>query len=421
MTPPAVSILTLGCKVNQCDADEMASALAARGCRVIGRGQPADIYIVNTCTVTATADAKARKLIRKLRREHPEAHLIVTGCWAQRDAEGVAAALPEVNLVVPNTRKREIAAIVVNLSPADSGLSSPAPRARTRAFLKIQDGCDHRCTYCIVPHVRGRPTSTSMPEVIRRVEELVEAKAKELVLCGIRLGAYGRDLGDTSLAQLLRALRGTPIPRIRLSSIEPMDAGEDLLVEIADHPSFCHHLHLPLQSGDDELLAAMGRGYTAADFAALVGRVRRVLPDATITTDIVVGFPGETEEQFKRSADFIGRIGASRVHVFPYSPRPGTPAARLPGQVSSRVRRERTECMLAVARHLARAAARTWVGRTVSVLFEEREADGNLRGLTEQYMRLYCRAPASLVGQIAEVAPTQEIDGALLAEPQSPS
>ncbi|UCC68767.1 MAG: tRNA (N(6)-L-threonylcarbamoyladenosine(37)-C(2))-methylthiotransferase MtaB [Armatimonadota bacterium] len=414
MSPPAVSITTLGCKVNQCDADEIAQALAARGCEIVSPGAPADIHLVNTCTVTATADAKARKLIRKLARAHPHARILVTGCWAQRNPEAIAA-LPEVHAVVPNTRKAEIPDMIATSGPAPAATSSPAPRPRTRAFLKIQDGCDHRCAYCAVPDARGRPVSKPMAHVVEEAQKAADRGAQELVLCGIRLGVYGNDRGEAGLAALLHDMRALGIPRLRLSSLEPMDICDDLLAEIADHPTLCHHLHLPLQSGDDAVLAAMNRGYTQSDFAQLVRRVRAAWPNAAITTDVMVGFPGETDEQFQRTADFVRDVAFSRLHVFPFSVRPDTPAAKLPNRVAAHTRRDRTQHMLSLAHDLARAAAQTWLGRKVSVLFEQRESDGRLTGLTEHYVRLRCPATPDLIGHIAEVVPAEEVEGSLAA------
>jgi len=413
MLPPAVSVITLGCKVNQCDAEEIAQALAGRGYRIVGRDDQADVCIVNTCTVTATADAKARKLIRKIHRQRPEAQIIVTGCLAQRDPASIEA-LPGVSAVVPNSQKPRLADLLP-LLPSPVSPASPAP-SRTRAFLKIQDGCDHRCAYCAVPEARGHPVSKPVGQVLAEIGELAAAGAQELVLCGIRLGAYGSDADEGGLAALLHALRGTPIPRLRLSSLEPMDVSDDLLAEIADHPRLCHHLHLPLQSGDDAILAAMNRGYTREDFARLVARVRSAWPDAAITTDIMAAFPGETDQQFRCTVGCAREIAFSRVHVFPYSPRPGTPAAARKDRVPSHTATERTHQMLAVARDLARDAARSWVGKTVSVLFEEREKSGRLTGLTEHYIRLRCTAPKELIGRTAKVVPHDELAGVLLAE-----
>ena len=417
MTPPRVHIATLGCKVNQCDADDMRRALAGRGYRIVARGEPAQVYIINTCTVTAMADAKARKLIRRFARRSPDATIIVTGCLAQRDPDGVAA-LPGVDAVIPNSRKWEMADILPKFrSPDEAAVSPPAP-ARTRAFLKIQDGCDHRCAYCIIPHVRGRPASRPVGQVLAEVRRLADGGVQEIVLCGIRLGAFGRDRGDASLAQLLRSLREVPVSRLRLSSIEPMDLSDDLLDEIADHPTLCPHLHLPLQSGDNDVLAAMGRGYTAADFAALVERVRRGWPDAALTTDVMVGFPGETEEQFEHTCDFAREVGFTRLHVFPYSSRPGTTAVGRPDQAPPPVKQRRAQRMLALGQDLAAAAARQWIGREVEVLFEERDRAGLLTGLTPQYHRVHARGPDEWIGCIVQVPPAGEESGDLYTDPQ---
>ena len=417
MTCPRVHITTLGCKVNQCDGHEIAQALAARGCRIVTRGDAADVYIVNTCTVTATADAKARKLIRKLAREHPGARLIVTGCLAQRDPDSLAR-LPGVSAVLPNSQKPYLANLLPLLPSHLSPL--PSPPSRTRSFLKVQDGCDHRCAYCAVPDARGRPISKPMEEVLQEVGRFAAAGVQEVVLCGIRLGAYGRDRGQGSLTALLRELRDIGIPRLRLSSLEPMDVDEPLIEEIADHPRLCHHLPLPLQSGDDNVLAAMGRGYTTADYRHLVRRLRDAWPDVAVTTDVMVAFPGETDEQFQRTVHFAREMTFSRVHVFPYSSRPGTPAAACGNRVPTHIASQRTQHMLAVARHLARQAARVWVGETVSVLFEQRRRDGLLTGLTEHYLRVRCPGPAEWVGIIAELVPDAHEEGDLIVEAQPP-
>ncbi|MFB3879907.1 MAG: tRNA (N(6)-L-threonylcarbamoyladenosine(37)-C(2))-methylthiotransferase MtaB [Armatimonadota bacterium] len=410
MTAARVRILTLGCKVNQCDSDEIARALAARGYEIAGRGEAADTYIVNTCTVTAVADAKAHKLIRRLAREHPEATLIVTGCLAQRDPFSLLD-LPGVTAVVPNKRKPRLPDFLPNLVvPLFPTVYSPS---RTRSFLKLQDGCDHRCAYCVVPDARGRPVSRPLHEALEEIRRLAEAGVQELVLCGIRLGAYGRERGEPRLALLLRELRDVPIPRLRLSSIEPMDLDPALLDEMSGHPSICHHLHLPLQSGDDEVLRAMGRSYTTADFADLVRRVREAWPDAAISTDAMAGFPGETEEQFERSMAFLRGMAFSRVHVFPYSRRPGTPAAARPDQVPGAVKRERTQKLLALADELAAAAAQAMVGRTVAVLFEQRGSDGVLVGHTPHYIALHAPGPPEWVNRIVELTPERAEAGGL--------
>lgn len=413
-SPVSVRVITLGCKVNQCDGDEIARALAARGYRIARRGQSADCYIVNTCTVTATADAKARKLIRGVARANPGARVIATGCWAQRAPEE-AARLPGVSAVVPNTRKREIADLVATMLPLDAALPDKAPAGRTRAFLKVQDGCDHRCAYCAVPDARGRPESKALSQALEEARALAAAGIQELVLCGIRLGAYGSDSGNGGLGALLRALREIDLPRIRLSSVEPMDLKQDLLDEMSDHPRLCHHLHLPLQSGDDAVLAAMNRGYTRSVFADLVSRVRRMWPDVAISTDVMVGFPGETEAQFEATARFAREVGFARLHVFPYSRRPGTPAAQRADETSPEVTRRRAAELLSIAEELSARAAAAWVGREVVVLFEQRAADGRLTGLTEHYLRLRARAPEEWIGRLSALTPHAAARGELLA------
>ncbi len=414
MDSSRIRIITLGCKVNQCDGDEMARALADAGYDIVSRGE-ADAYIVNTCTVTATADAKARKLIRRLAREHPGAPVVVTGCWAQCDAR--AAALPEATLVVPNTEKAEIVAAVARLLPSGAGTrprTSPVS-TRTRAFLKIQDGCDHHCAYCAVPAARGLPESRPLAEALGELRRIAEEGAQEVVLCGIRLGAYGADQGRTfSLAGLLREMREMPIPRVRLSSIEPMDITGELLEDMRDHPTLCHHLHLPLQAGDDAVLAAMGRGYTTEDFRSLVAEVREVWPDAAITTNVMVGFPGESDEHFAHTVRFVREIGFSRLHVFPYSPRPGTPAAERTDQVAAPRKRDRAERLIAVGAELAHQAALAWVGREVNVLFEE-EKGGRLIGLSEHYLRVWCEGPREWVGRVVAVTPSEASGGELVS------
>jgi len=410
----SVRVITLGCKVNQCDGEEIARALAARGYRIARRGESADCYIVNTCTVTATADAKARKLIRKVARANPGACVIATGCWVQR-APAEAARLAGVSAAVPNTRKREIPDIVAAMLPVEEAVPGDAPAGRTRAFLKVQDGCDHRCAYCAVPDARGGPESKPRSQVLEEAGALAAAGVREIVLCGIRLGAYGRDSGDGSLAALLRGLRRIDLPRLRLSSIEPMDLEDDLLDELSDHPRLCHHLHLPLQSGDDAVLAAMNRGYTGAEFADLVSRVRRRWPDAAISTDVMVGFPGETEAQFEATARFLKETGFSRVHVFPYSPRPNTPAAGRAGRIAPEVTRRRAAELLSMAQELSQRAAAAWVGRQVVALFEQRAADGRLTGLTEHYLRLRARGPAEWIGRLVPLTPEAAARGELLA------
>ncbi|NIM04223.1 MAG: tRNA (N(6)-L-threonylcarbamoyladenosine(37)-C(2))-methylthiotransferase MtaB [Armatimonadetes bacterium] len=386
---PKVHIITLGCKVNQCDGEELGRALTCRGFQVeigvesdnsAGVGTPAlqfmnPVFVVNTCTVTSTADAKARKLIRRLAKDYPGAKIIVTGCYAQRDVEAVAG-LGDNILVVPNRKKPRLAETIAEtlgadvIHPSDSAKTSSCS-GRTRAFVKVQDGCDHGCTYCIVPAVRGPMMSKPLSGIVEEVASLCEAGMKEVVLCGIRLGAYGADLQEgVSLAHLLRGLREIPIPRLRLSSLEPLDISEDLIAEFNDHPGLCHHLHLPVQSGDDGVLAAMGRGYTLSDYRRLVERIRRIWPDLSLTTDVMVGFPEESEAAFENTLEMMREFDFTKVHVFRYSARPGTPAAAMKDQVPEQTKRARMEAVQELAEGLFRRRAEQMMGRVVEVLIE---------------------------------------------------
>ncbi len=438
---PRVHIFTLGCKVNQCDSEELARLLAAHGYTVdlgpdsglstLG-SRPSTlnselstlncIYIVNTCTVTSTADAKARKLIRHLAKENPQAKIIITGCYADRVGEELAR-LPGVCAVIPNTRKADLPQILASCRaggpspaavsenfyqavsqeltnlPLDGGGKGGGGSRRTRAFLKIQDGCDHACAYCIVSTVRGPMSSKPLAQVVEEMTRLCDAGTKEVVLCGIRLGAYRAN--GISLASLLRALRQIPLPRLRLSSLEPLDISAELLAEFAGHPSLCHHLHLPLQSGDDSVLTSMNRGYRLRDFRRLVEEVRRVWPDVSLTTDLLVGFPGETEEAFQNTLAAVHEFDFSRVHVFRYSPRPGTPAASRHDQVPEQVKRDRSEALQRAAQELFQHHARRLLGATLEVLFEQNNPSGRWEGLTPHYLRAEVLSDEPLSGEIA--------------------
>jgi threonylcarbamoyladenosine tRNA methylthiotransferase MtaB len=430
LNAPVIHIITLGCKTNQCDSEELARDLARQGYQVeltheseltlnAERSTLNGCFIVNTCTVTHTADTKARKLIRKLLREHPGAQVIATGCYAQR----AAADLRKIGAVV--APREEIADLIDESVVGRSLLTPPQdfrrdsatadrreippysealPANRTRVFLKVQDGCNHACAYCVVHTVRGPMTSMLPDEVVARAWHLYEMGAKEVVLCGVHLGAYGIDLGGESLASLLQALRAVPLPRLRLSSLEPMDITDELVSELADHPSLCHHLHLPLQSGDDSVLAAMARGYTAAEYRERVAQVRTVWPELALTTDVMVGFPGETEAAFANTAALVQELEFSRLHIFRYSPRPGTPAAAASQQVEEITKRQRSEKLQALADELFLGQAKKLQGQVVEVLFEEKNAVSGLwEGLTPQYLRVATKAEKGLTGEILPV------------------
>jgi threonylcarbamoyladenosine tRNA methylthiotransferase MtaB len=425
---PKVQLFTFGCKVNQCDSEAIAHTLAERGYEIIlgpldtSPASPLPLnhfYIINTCSVTSTAEAKARKLIRKLAKNQPAA-IIVTGCYAER-AEELLSQFAGVVAVVPNAGKGEIAARLEALTPTHgaSPLPSPAPHTdRTRAFVKVQDGCDQACAYCVVHTLRGAMVSKPLAQVIAETALLNEQGFKEIVLCGIRLGAYGEDLEQPiNLARLLRELRAVPLPRLRLSSIEPLDITDEFIGEIADHPSLCHHLHLPLQSGDDGILTAMGRSYNLEEFRCLVTRLREVWPDLSLTTDIIVGFPGEDDLAFQNTLTALGEFNFSKVHVFRFSPRPGTPAARSKAQVTEIVKRERSEAVQQLAGKLFQQHAAEHLGRWEAVLFEQiNSATGRWEGLTPHYLRVETSAQEVLAGEIRQVKITDFAEDYLIGE-----
>ncbi|UCH34065.1 MAG: tRNA (N(6)-L-threonylcarbamoyladenosine(37)-C(2))-methylthiotransferase MtaB [Armatimonadota bacterium] len=404
----AVRIATLGCKANQADSDALAAELIRRGYTIAAVDEPAAVCVINTCTVTHVADAKARKLIRRLGRDNPRAAIVVTGCYAERAAQELAA-IPGVSRVVPNAARDSLARVIEEVAgaparPEPSLPTGPRPArpGSVRAFVKAQDGCDHHCSYCIVPAARGPMRSRSVAEVVSEIRRVVEAGAREVVVSGIRLGAYGEEPQGRGLARLLHAACDIPAARLRLSSIEPWDVGDELAAEIAEHPLLCPHLHLPLQSGDDEVLRAMRRPYTIADYRALVHSLRQRNPDIAVTTDIMVGFPGESERAFAHTCSAVEEIGFARAHVFRYSGRPGTTAAAMPDQVPDEIKAARAHVLSRLAQESACAFARRFMGRTVPVLFEEC-ANGVCSGLTDTYLTAKTSGRPSLVGQVAGV------------------
>ncbi|HEY6572508.1 MAG TPA: tRNA (N(6)-L-threonylcarbamoyladenosine(37)-C(2))-methylthiotransferase MtaB, partial [Candidatus Eisenbacteria bacterium] len=358
---PRVSFFTLGCRLNQHDTAAMRSDLEREGWETAPAREAADVVIVNTCTVTRRADQESRQLIRRLVRERPGARIVVTGCYAQR-APGEIQTLPGVSLVLGTSEREAIASKIsapragASVAPGRArrsiGLSAPLHFGRTRALLKIQDGCDSFCSYCIVPYVRGRSRSLPPAEALDRARRLLDAGFQELVLTGADLGAYGRDLGESALLpKLVESLLALGARhRVRLSSIEPNKVDEALVDAMAREPRFCRHLHLPLQSGSPAILRAMRRGYEPRDYARLVERAAAGGPIG-IGADVIVGFPGEGEAEFEETMSFVSALPISFLHVFRYSPRPGTAAVRLPASaaaVPDAVARERADRLRAL-------------------------------------------------------------------------
>lgn len=419
--PVTVALPTLGCKANRYDSDALARALIARGYRVVPEHAPADIYIVNTCTVTGGADAKSRKLVRRAAREDG-ALVIVTGCAASLAGETFTA-ISGVDAVVPLVEQDRLVEMVVRLRPpmsavlpARTGMGDPgappespitalsASAARTRATVKVQDGCNLHCAYCAVTLARGPLRSRPLEEILVELRALTAAGVPEIVLTGIRLDAYGQEWPDTRLGDLLDATRALPMPRLRLSSLEPMGITRELVAGMAAHPTLCRHFHLCLQSGDDNVLTAMRRGYTTAHFVEIIDGIRAVMPDATFTTDLIVGFPGETDAAFANTLALVEQIGFIKLHIFKFSPRPGTAAATMTPSVSEAVKDARSQALFALERQLFQRHAARMVGVEVPVLVERSGPCGD--GLTPHYLRVRAPFPPGSRGKIHRVCIT---------------
>jgi threonylcarbamoyladenosine tRNA methylthiotransferase MtaB len=371
-----VRVDTLGCRVNRYDSAELRGELAARGYQIVDEGAPCDVYILNSCTVTQAADAEARGLLTRARRQLPEARLVVTGCWAETSPAAVLR-LP-VDLVVGNAHKPALPVLLDALLGRDApspppGEAFPDGAGATRFFFKIQEGCDVRCTFCVIPDARGHPRSLPPEQVVLRLREASRRGYREAILAGIHLGAYGRDLPDApSLAGLCRrVLDETGLSRLRLGSLEPWGVRPDLVALLAADRRMLPMLHLPLQSGSERMLRAMRRPITAARYRQVVDTLFAARPDLALYLDVLVGFPGETDEDFAASYAFVEALPYAKLHVFPYSPRPGTPAASLPDPVPPAVKKARVRalCDASEARFGSRMAAR--IGSSDEVLVEE--------------------------------------------------
>jgi len=399
---------SLGCKLNQSEMDALAGQLAAGGHQVVTAPAEAGLCVLNTCAVTHVAAQKSRQALRRLHRDNPQARLIATGCYAQLTPEDLGK-LPGVEMVVGNRDKDRLEGLLGDSATGAEavGPASSVPRTRTRALIKIQDGCDNACTYCIIRVARGPQHSRPAGEILAEVRARLAAGHQEIVLTGVHIGAYGRDRqrepDKHDLWVLVsQILAETDVPRLRLSSIEPWDLSEQAFRLWGD-PRLCRHLHLPLQSGCNATLRRMARRYTTAEFDAWVTAARAAIPDLAITTDLIVGFPGETDDEFAESLAFVQKMGFSRVHVFPYSLRTGTPAARMPGQVPAQVKAQRARALRAVASASQRAFSQSFVGRTLGVLWEShRERDGGIiwSGLTDNYLRVYTRSSVNLANTL---------------------
>ncbi len=410
-----IYLTSLGCRLNQAEIEALGRRAARWGCDIVGDPALADWAIVNTCTVTQTADRKSRSLVRRLKREYPHLRLAIIGCYAEMAPDQVRDL--GVDLILPNPQKEQVLARILGKTSFEQVAESVErlPCERTRAFVKVQEGCDNRCAYCVVTLARGPSQSTPPDEVLSEIRDRLARGAQEIVLTGINLGAYGLDRGPQarvpqaagwSLARLIQyILEETEVPRLRLSSIEPWQVTPDLL-RLWPNPRLCRQLHLPLQSGCDETLRRMGRHYSTSQFAQLVARIRDRIPDMLISTDVIVGFPGETDREFACTLDFVENVAPQRLHVFRFSPRPKTRAASLPNQVDPRIAHRRSETLRELSKALASSFAERFVGRYLEVLFETcsmKDGQSYWSGLSDNYLRVMVPSSTPLGNRILKV------------------
>ncbi|HIJ81967.1 MAG TPA: tRNA (N(6)-L-threonylcarbamoyladenosine(37)-C(2))-methylthiotransferase MtaB [Desulfuromonadales bacterium] len=409
-----VSVTTLGCKTNQFESAAMIEQLQNAGYRVVPFSEPADICIINSCTVTARTDAETRRLIRRARRLNPLARIVATGCYAQV-SPGELEQMPELDGILGNREKKSIAALLeserslVSDIAGDDGADSLTLASfaeHTRAFLQVQNGCDSYCSYCIVPYARGRSRSVPSGEVLEGIGTLAANGYKEVVLTGIHLGAYGLDLSPPSaLTALMRSIvEARIVPRLRIGSVEPNEVSTELLNLMSGSDCICPHLHLPLQSGSGTVLQRMGRHYTGDFFRRLIADVNLALPDAFIGADVIAGFPGESDAEFAETVELLTELPVSDLHVFPYSRRPGTTAAGMPGHLPPQLITERAALLREMARQKKNDFMRRFIGRGVDVLIQGHDRKtGILKGLSRNYLTVTCPGGSDLVNSEVQV------------------
>ena len=412
----------LGCKVNQYESEAIAELFQEKGYEIVSIDEEADVYVINTCTVTNFGDKKSRQLIRKVKRQNENAIVAVVGCYAQTAPQELVK-VEGVNLVLGTKDRAQIVEMVENYK-AENGVESHVSDImkervfeplsiqklanRTRAYLKIQDGCSQFCSYCIIPYARGPIRSRDPQDVLAEVKRLAENGFKEVVLTGIHVASYGKDRKDTSLLEILRQVHEVEgIERIRFSSIEPNVVTEEFAQAIADMPKVCDHFHLSLQSGCDKTLKEMNRKYDTEKYRQAAATLRKYLPEVALTTDIIAGFPGETEEDFQESYDFAKEIGFAKIHAFPYSPKKGTPAAARKDQLLNAVKAERSHRLIELSDKMADDFIQAYVGKEVEVLFERAIGEGVYEGHTANYIKVKAASEKDLTNVIAKAKITK--------------
>ncbi|MEG0904611.1 MAG: tRNA (N(6)-L-threonylcarbamoyladenosine(37)-C(2))-methylthiotransferase MtaB [Cellulosilyticaceae bacterium] len=419
---------TLGCKVNQYDTEAVVEAFKAADYEIVSFNEYADVYLVNTCTVTHLSDRKCRQALRKTKKVNPNSILIAMGCYAQSAKEKIKEEVEEVDIIVGTNHRSQIVKLVeeynetqvfnntvANIMDVEEfeELKISAMDEHTRVYLKIQEGCNNYCTYCIIPYVRGKIRSRKEENVMDEAKRLAEAGFKEIILTGIHVASYGKDLEDVSLTSLIPKIHGiSDIERLRMSSIEPIVVTDKFVEMIEKLPKLCRHFHLSLQSGCDTVLKRMNRKYQVAEYEESVRRLREVWPDVAITTDIIVGFPGETEEEFEQTLEFVKHIQFAQVHIFPYSTREGTPAAKMKDQVAPAVKELRVKRLKKAVDESSKAFLQTHLDKEVEVLFEQ-QGDGKAYGHTSNYLKVEVSTDEDIANSI-QLVKVDNICGELL-------
>lgn len=430
-----IAFYTLGCKVNQADTASMENLFLRSGHQLVSFDGEADVYIINTCVVTNTGQRKSRQTIHRAIRKNPNALIVVTGCYPQTAAEEVKA-IAGVDMIIGNQDRAQIVQLVeerlahrqtdtldavhkLTASTAFEEMAAGDITDKTRAFLKIQEGCNQFCTYCIIPYARGPLRSRSLESIRTETQRLISAGFKEIVLIGIHLGCYGKENPDgPTLYDAVKTVLDVPgVQRLRLGSLESVEVEPRLLTLMQEDARFCRHLHLPLQSGCDKTLQAMHRPYTTAKFKALLADIKTRVPDIAITTDVIAGFPGETEADFETTCKFAESCGFSKMHIFPFSARKGTPAEKFAGAVTEAVKKERADILGKIDETMHKTFLQAMVGQTAEVLFEQPAGEDYFEGLTGNYQRVFVKSGGrNMGGEILSVKITAFDGEKLLGE-----
>lgn len=430
-----IAFYTLGCKVNQADTASMENLFLRSGHQLVSFDGEADVYIINTCVVTNTGQRKSRQTIHRAIRKNPNALIVVTGCYPQTAAEEVKA-IDGVDMIIGNQNRAQIVQLVeerlahrqtdtldavhkLTASTAFEEMAAGDITDKTRAFLKIQEGCNQFCTYCIIPYARGPLRSRSLESIRTETQRLISAGFKEIVLIGIHLGCYGKENPDgPTLYDAVKTVLDVPgVQRLRLGSLESVEVEPRLLTLMQEDARFCRHLHLPLQSGCDKVLQAMHRPYTTAKFKTLLADIKTKVPNIAITTDVIAGFPGETEADFETTCKFAESCGFSKMHIFPFSARKGTPAEKFAGAVTEAVKKERADILGRIDETMHKAFLQAMVGQTAKVLFEQPAGEDYFEGLTGNYQRVFVKSGGrNLSGEILPVKITAFDGEKLLGE-----